>query len=357
MNILVFRVGQLGDMLTALPAFWAVREHFKDARLTLLSDVQHGRKFVLAKDLFAGAGLFDDFMTYTYHRSRLRKALSTAALLLDLRRRNFNKLVYLYPPERSVNDVERDRRFFRMAGITSMLGMDAECPLPVRSPNQPLPNSQLEVDMNLARLKSSGIPLPAPGMGRMDLNLGVPETRELEAWLALQISDGGRRWIGIGPGSKMPAKVWAEKNFEQCVASLIQRYDFWPVIFGGPEDRLVGARLIAAWKRGYCAAGDLSLRASALGLSRCKLYLGNDTGTMHLAASVKTSCTAIFSARDFPGRWNPYGVPYRVLRKQIDCEGCLLTECIERRNECLRAIGVDEVLAACEALLGGADAP
>ena len=72
---------------------------------------------------------------------------------------------------------------------------------------------------------------------------------------------------------------------------------------------------------------------------------------MHLAASVATPCVAIFSARESPGRWEPYGHGHRVLRTEIDCAGCQLEECTERLNECLTAITVDQALEACLSVL------
>src|SRR5439155_1966739 len=185
-----------------------------------------------------------------------------------------------------------------------------------------------------------------PGQGRMDLNLGTAEQSEIEHWLSELGSDAGRSWVGFGPGSKMPAKRWPIDRFAEVGANLIERFNIWPVVFGGAEDNAEGARLLKSWGCGYNAAGRLSVRASAAGLKRCLFYVGNDTGTMHLLAAVGTKCVAIFSARDWPGRWHPYGPGHRVLRSSIECEGCGLVECIERRNECLQRITVSQVLQA-----------
>jgi ADP-heptose:LPS heptosyltransferase len=69
---------------------------------------------------------------------------------------------------------------------------------------------------------------------------------------------------------------------------------------------------------------------------------------MHLAAAAGTPCVALFSAREWPGMWFPYGVPQTVLRKQIECEGCALIECQTHANECLNRISAPEVMAACQ---------
>jgi ADP-heptose:LPS heptosyltransferase len=118
-------------------------------------------------------------------------------------------------------------------------------------------------------------------------------------------------------------------------------------VFGGREDREIGDRLIDNWGRGYDAAGALGLRPAAAALKRCALFLGNDTGTMHMAAAVGVPCVAVFSSRERPGVWFPHGDNHRVFRSQIECEGCGLVECVERQNECLRRISANEVLNAC----------
>src|SRR5437762_4540425 len=63
-RILVFRIGQLGDTIVALPAMWLVRKQFPKAHIALLSDRHPGKWYVLASDLLRGAGMFDDFLLY-----------------------------------------------------------------------------------------------------------------------------------------------------------------------------------------------------------------------------------------------------------------------------------------------------
>jgi ADP-heptose:LPS heptosyltransferase len=105
---------------------------------------------------------------------------------------------------------------------------------------------------------------------------------EVACWLDQLPSDDGRPWIGVGPGSKMPAKRWPEDRFREVVRELIEEFEIWPVVFGGAGDAPLGRRLISGWGRGFNAAGALSLRGSAAALQRCLFLLTNDTGTMHL---------------------------------------------------------------------------
>ena len=154
-----------------------------------------------------------------------------------------------------------------------------------------------EADLLLQRLAADGLCVPPSHHGRMELGVGAAEQAEVDRWLAALPPSGGRRWIAIAPGSKMPAKIWPSERFAVVVSRLIEQFDVWPIVVGGTEDRVVGEELLRAWGRGYVAAGELSLRASAAALSRCRLYLGNDTGAMHLAVAVRVPCIAVFSAR------------------------------------------------------------
>lgn len=354
MKILIFRIGQLGDTIVALPAMWVVRRHFPQAELTLLSDRHPGKTYVLAADLLKGAGLFDRFESYVVNDSsggRMLRAVRMAQLLMKLRRQRLDALVYLAPSTRTPVQIERDRKFFGLAGIKQFYGVNGFRPLPCKMPGQPLEATPSEADLLLERLAADGLPVPPAGQGCLDLRLGEAEETEIKSWLQQFPGDAGRVWIGIGPGSKMSAKRWPEERFREVVEELIRRFNVWPVVFGGPEDAPIGARLLSAWGCGFNAAGALTLRGAASALSRCGLYLGNDTGTMHLAAATGVPCVAVFSAREWPGMWFPNGVKQKVLRSQMDCEGCGLVECIEQKNECLTRIGTAEVLAAARDLL------
>jgi ADP-heptose:LPS heptosyltransferase len=65
---------------------------------------------------------------------------------------------------------------------------------------------------------------------------------------------------------------------------------------------------------------------------------------MHLAAAVGTPVVAIFGPTD-PGRTGPCGAPFEVLDRYVFCSPCYLKQC-PYRHECMREIGVEEVLAA-----------
>ena len=98
--------------------------------------------------------------------------------------------------------------------------------------------------------------------------------------------------------------------------------------------------------------GALTPRESAACFARARLFLGLDSGPMHLAAAVGTPCVAIFAARNIPRVWFPHGDRHRVLYHEVDCMGCGLETCVVEKKKCLMSITVDEVVGAVEASLG-----
>jgi asparagine synthase (glutamine-hydrolysing) len=374
-RILVFRIGQLGDTIVALPAMTAVRRNFPDAHIALLSDRHPGKSYVVASDLLRGAGIFDEFLSYPVSESgEFLRGSRIVFLLTKLRATRFDTLVYLAPTNRWPEQIARDRQFFRLAGIENFIGMEAFPNLPPKQLGQPMTQVPRESELLLRRLAASGLDVGSQRSevrgqrseisGQIsasqrfsvsafscDLHLGSQDEAPVSEWLADLPPDEGRVWVAVGPGSKMPAKRWPLERFRKVVGELIEEFDIWPVVFGGEEDKVIGDWLLDKWGRGYTAAGSLGLRPSLAAMKRGVMFLGNDTGTMHMAAAVGVPCVAIFSSRERPGLWFPAGEGHRVFRSTIECEGCGLVECVERQNECLKRISTAEVLEACREIL------
>jgi heptosyltransferase III len=344
-RILIFRIGELGDTLIALPAMRAIRDAFPLAHIALLGNADYRGRHVTPQQVLPAKGLIDEWISYP---SDYRGAFANRLRLLrKLRRGRYDILVYLAPRRRSASAVRRDLLFFRLAGIRNVIGQKGFVPMP-KSSRAELPSVEHEADHLLRRLSLGGISVPPVGAARFTLELRQEEQRETSLWWSKNVpAIWADRVAGFGPGSKWPSKVWPEERFLEVGRQLIQSRDILPVVFGGSENRELGQRLLNAWGRGANAAGELSVRHAAVALSYCRLYVGNDTGTMHLAAAVGTPCIAIMAAIDWPGHWNPYGAGHTVLRRAVPCEGCLLHVCEHEAMRCLKEISVEEVVDAC----------
>ncbi|MCP4613420.1 MAG: glycosyltransferase family 9 protein [Planctomycetes bacterium] len=353
-KILIFRIGQLGDMLVSVPALWAIRNNYPEAHLTLLYDGHIDRDYVKASDVLEGSGIVNDFFPYHIVDSKLERYARFArmlSLMWHLRSVHYDMMIYLVPSIRNKHQIRRDTLFFRLAGIRKFVGIKSFRHLPKKIPGQFMSVVPKEADLLLERLQKSGIPPPRSKYGRVDVNIGEQERIAVSQWLEKLPQNGGRQWLALGPGSKMPAKIWPMERYIKVISHLIEKYDIWPVVFGGPEDRALAESMVSMWERGYVAAGFLNTRQAIAAMEKCAFYLGNDMGTMHMAVAAGLKCVAIFSSRDYPGNWEPYTEGHIVLRTPISCEGCMLVDCKDNKMKCILAITVENVLNACKCFL------
>ncbi len=346
-RLLIYRFGQLGDTVAALPSLWLLRQQYPDIEFTLLSEVPQKENHLGPEHVLPSA-LIQTFIKYR-GGSKLASILSQLKTLLKLRWQGYDTLVYLVPSIRTPRQRQRDAWFFRLVGIRQKWGLKGfpDEPYP-RDPEARLKPVIAEADALLQRLAQDGLPEISPGGGSMDLAISASENKRVADWWQRQ--DGPakapRGWFALCCGSKWSSKQWPEQRYREVGRRLIDEHGLLPLIFGGPEDRQLGERLIADWGCGLCAAGELQVRESAALLQQARFYLGNDTGVMHLAAAVGRPCVGVFAAIDWPGRWHPYGKGHEVLRVEVPCGGCFQATC-PLNNECLTEISVEEVYQAC----------
>jgi heptosyltransferase III len=350
-QFLVFRIGQIGDTVAALPSLWALRKQFPNSRIVILSEIPAKKTHLPPDTVLPQSGLVDGFEKYPGGASA-KNAVAAWRQICRLRKQGFETLVYLTPSGRTRKQRARDQLFFRLCGITHFLAFKgfAENPHPKLSDGRLMPLPK-EADALLERLRLDGLPVPAPGQGCMDLRITETERQRVKDWWR---QNGGPEtshgWVAICSGAKYTSKLWPSERYAEVVQLLIHKHGIFPVIIGGAEDREVGELLLSKWKTGLCAAGELSVRESAALMESARFYLGNDTGVMHLASAVGIPCVAVFSSRDWPGIWEPYGKGHKVLRFEVPCSGCKLEVC-DKDLQCLKGIQVQQVYQACVAVL------
>jgi heptosyltransferase III len=340
--VLVFRPGHLGDTLVCLPALRAIRAAHPDARLVLLTDHHQGRASAMSWEVLRPTGLFDSFRALAVPG----RIGDYAAAARSIRTMRPVRLYYLPPMPRTRRQALRDWVFFRLlCGIHDIVGLRPTGPYPVRSASGALVRVAPEAVRLLTWIApTAGSSTAANGWIAPDAAHRAAAARIIEA-----SGFHGHPLVAITPGSNMQAKRWPAERFEAVGRALLEHaVDGRLVLVGGPDEHALCDRLRTAWGPRALNLAGLGIWESAAILERCTAYVGNDTGVMHLAASVGTPCVAIFSARDNPGKWEPMGTGHIVLRHDTPCGGCGLATCVEHDIACLRAIEVDDVVtAAC----------
>jgi ADP-heptose:LPS heptosyltransferase len=103
--------------------------------------------------------------------------------------------------------------------------------------------------------------------------------------------------IGLGPTANWSGKIWPPDRFVALFHALAaQHQGARAVVFGGPgaTERAAAAPVLAALPDAIDLVGGLTLPQAAACLARCALFVGNDSGLMHLAASAGTPTLGLF---------------------------------------------------------------
>lgn len=167
-----------------------------------------------------------------------------------------------------------------------------------------------------------------------------------EHWLAGRIGD--KALIGFGPGATYgPAKRWPEDRWIE-LGRLLARKGQRLLIFGSSLESDLCQRI--AQNIGEAArscAGETDLRQTAALLSKCRLFVSNDTGVMHLAAAVGTRVVALFGSTN-PAWTRPWGRGHLVIYLREPCSPCYQRTCRFGHYHCLKAISVETALEAID---------
>ncbi len=157
------------------------------------------------------------------------------------------------------------------------------------------------------------------------------------------------RIVGINPGATYgSAKRWFPDRFAKLADELSKRYEARVVVFGSGEEKGIANSIVNLTEiKPVNLAGQTNLRQLAALISKCVLFITNDTGTMHVAAAVKIPVVAIFGSTD-PVRTGPWGEGHIIVREEVPCSPCLEKECPRGDYLCFEKIRVEDVLKAAE---------
>jgi heptosyltransferase III len=343
-KIVIFRSGLLGDTLVGLPALWCLKEHFPHAQLVYIWQKVPNVRYVTARDVLSGSGIIDEFIVDELASSKFKRLFHILRLLGKVKKEKADIGVVLEAPFWS----SKRRWFLKVCGVKKVVSWDERSSRIQRNQDGEMVQVDHISDQLLVLLQQLGISGPDRQTGKMEFPLRKNELNRIDAWLGKkEIRIKEKFLIAVAPWSNMPLKRWPLENFERIVKRLIAECNVCPIIFGGREEQGIGIELVRSWGTGVVAAGELNIREGIGVMRHCRFFLGNDTGVMHMAVASGIPCVAVFSARDNVGLWEPYGVQHTVVRRRIECEGCLLRECSVRDMECIKAIGIDEVFESC----------
>jgi heptosyltransferase-2 len=175
--------------------------------------------------------------------------------------------------------------------------------------------------------------------------LGVEASQKKQAMKkaqALGLEDR-KEWVGISPGAAYgSAKEWFPERYGELAERIAAQWNCQILLLGSSSERPVTGRLNPKAPIPIIdLVGRTTLGEAMALISRCRAFIGNDSGLMHVAAALGVPTVAIFGSTD-PRRTGPVGETCRVIQRPIPCSPCFKARCPQNR-ECMERISVDEV--------------
>jgi predicted lipopolysaccharide heptosyltransferase III len=333
-KILIIRLAYLGDVVMTLPILQPLSKHFTEAKIFFLTSSS-------AAELLQGNPYLDKIISYDafwFYQKRIMPAIKEYYqvvkkirkedfdLVIDFRGdiRNILLIAYLsQAPYRISYEIGGGGNF-----LTSVV---------------PFLEIKHKVEYHLDTLRFLGI-----NTQEWDWNIYLDPTEIEEMEIALK---PGNLIIGIHPGARKPLKCWESEKFALLADRIIEEYSAKVVFFGAPHERNLIESIKNRMKRpALNIAGKTTLRQLAAAIRCCHLFIGNDSGPIHIAAAMQVPTVAIFG----PSKSNetrPYGNIHRVVEiRDMPCRNtCDEDQChFEHPRECIRLISPQAVFQAVE---------
>lgn len=136
-----------------------------------------------------------------------------------------------------------------------------------------------------------------------------------------------RPWVAVAPGARWRTKRWPPLAFAQLLERLQRHTGAGCLIVGSAEDTPLAEEIAAALPGPVrCLTGQTSLPLLVALLRLCDLFVGNDSGPLHLAAALDRPCLAPFTCT-LPQRHGPYTFPQGAVAATLPCAGSYRKQC------------------------------
>ena len=154
--------------------------------------------------------------------------------------------------------------------------------------------------------------------------------------------------LGINPGATYgSAKRWYPKEFAKVAINMAKTHDI--VIFGGPGEKDIANDIEKELKENRIdnyqnLAGETTIPSLIEKIAGLDLFITNDSGPMHVAASYKVKTIAIFGPTKFTetNQWN--NPNETIITKNLECAPCMKRVCPLKHHNCMKEIIAEDVL-------------
>lgn len=328
-RVLIARQDSLGDVLLAGPAVRAVAA--SGAEVTFLC----GPRGRAAAELLPGiAEVLEWRADWIDAEPRALSRAHVNRFLELIRGRGFEEALILTSFHQSPLPTAL---LLRMAGVPRVSAISDDYPGSLLDVRHRVPSDVHEVERALSLTSACGYELPEGDDRRLRLiGVGPPH----------MLAEAVRPYVVVHPGASVSARAWPQERYVELLELLVER---------GGNVVVTGARTESGLTARICGrpdprivdlGGATDLRGLAATIAHAEAIVVANTGPAHLAAAVGTPVVSIYAPTVPSVRWRPWGVPCRLIERDLACAGCRARECPIPGHPCMEEIGAAEVVQA-----------
>lgn len=356
-RIAVFCLPGIGDAILFTPALRLLRRAFPSARIVVVT------MFRGTYDILVTNPNVDEVRHFDFFHAQLWDGLR---YVWELRREGYDLSIMPFPSNRREYNVVNwlvGRRWraghrYRHHNRRNLYFLNNI----VVHEDGTLHNVEENLRLVRAVCERIGVPVPAlESPPRMELVLTPDDEQAAETWRAAEQIPAEVPWIGLHTYSStfknMHRKCWPKEKFVELIRALSQAHtDARFLVFSGPSDREVNGWILQQVRERVHLVERPNLREALALLRRCRVFVSNDSGLMHLAAAVGVPVVALFGPTNWR-RLHPWTARYVVVRRELPCMPCFYYSRRPLRCRagldyaCMREIEVGDVMTAVEQLL------
>jgi ADP-heptose:LPS heptosyltransferase len=335
-RVLLVRLRSIGDTVLMTPCLHALKEWRPGVEIDVVTET-------LAAPVLEGHPLVDHLLIAG------RSTASRLALLAQLRSKRFDLAFNLHGGTTAM-------MLTALSGARHTVGFRGQRGSWLLKLRAPGPDVILgmqrvhSVEQQLALLQWAGVPSPA------ELRLNITTSADAAASVTNRLKNegisaaelGSAQFAIVAPGAAFDSKRWSSRGFASVIDHLADRWRLESLVISGPGQEQVANEVVSAARSAARTLSRITLaELKALVGVYGRVFVGNDSGPMHIAAALGCPIVAVFGSSN-PDVWRPWTeATYRVLGGEQDTPDSNLREAIDR-------VRIDEVIAAVDQVLESA---
>jgi len=328
-KVLLIRLRRIGDVIMTTPAVSVLRKNFPGIEISYVIEKPYA-------DLITGNPQIKEIFMLPAH-ARIPNFFS---VIKKIRKKRFDAVIDFHGGPRS-------SLMTLLSGADVKIGYKIKYRHPIyhiKLPRRPRtgPIHSVENHVNLVKalgIKSGAIP-----------PLFIPSSTEKENQKIKHIMSlhnlSGSEYISLHIGAGNRFRSWDVQNYIRLCDLFTQKSGVKVVLLGAQEDKKSSSAIIKSTESAPLSlVGELSLREARDMISHSSLFVGPDSGPMHIAASTGTPIVALFGPT-LPANFGPWRAEHKIIQKDLDCRPCRQRQCVHEDFRCLQGITPEEVYEA-----------